>query len=197
MEEQKAENKSTPVKGPLHIVTMPGHCGGKPHIAGHRIKVQHVAVWHEMDGKSPDEIVAEHPGLTLAGVYAALAYYHDHRDEIAADLKADADLETEMGSRGLPPKIVENSRVRVDSTGRVLLPFELRHEFGIEPGCELTVFADEEGIHLQTFTQAVRATQGTFATYRIEDNSIVDELIRERRAEAKKESRLPKWPPRA
>ncbi|HEX5270188.1 MAG TPA: DUF433 domain-containing protein [Gemmataceae bacterium] len=72
-----------------HIAVIPRHCGGKPHIADHRIKVQHIAAWHERLGLSADEIVAEYPGLTLAGVYAALAYYHDHRDEIDADRRAD------------------------------------------------------------------------------------------------------------
>jgi uncharacterized protein (DUF433 family) len=72
-----------------HIVVIPGHCGGKPHVAGHRIKVQHIAVWHERMGMSPEEIGAAHPGLTLADVYAALTYYYDHREHIDADIEAD------------------------------------------------------------------------------------------------------------
>jgi uncharacterized protein (DUF433 family) len=87
-----------------HIVVIPGHCGGKPHIAGHRIKVQHIAVWHERMGKNPDEIVAEHPGLTLAQVYSALAYYHDHRVEIDADLKADELFIAELQGQGVPSR---------------------------------------------------------------------------------------------
>jgi uncharacterized protein (DUF433 family) len=67
----------------------PGICGGKPRIAGHRIKVQHVAIWHERMGLSADEIVSQHLGLTLADVYAALAYYFDHRAEIDADIEGD------------------------------------------------------------------------------------------------------------
>jgi uncharacterized protein (DUF433 family) len=70
-----------------HIVITPGVCGGKPRIAGHRIKVSQVAVWHERQGQSAAEIVAGQPGLTLADVYAALAYYHDHRDEIDAEIR--------------------------------------------------------------------------------------------------------------
>ncbi len=31
---------------------------------------------------SPDELVTEFPQLTLADVYAALAYYHDNRESI-------------------------------------------------------------------------------------------------------------------
>jgi len=54
---------------------------GKPRIAGRRITVQNIAVWHERLGKTADEIASEFD-LSLAEVYAALAYYFDHRDEI-------------------------------------------------------------------------------------------------------------------
>ncbi len=64
-----------------HIEITPGIAGGKPHIAGHRITVQNIVIWHERMGKSADEIAAEY-GLTLADIYAALAYYFDHRSEI-------------------------------------------------------------------------------------------------------------------
>jgi len=30
-----------------HIEITPGICGGKPRIAGHRIKVQNIVIWHE------------------------------------------------------------------------------------------------------------------------------------------------------
>jgi uncharacterized protein (DUF433 family) len=63
-------------------------CGGKPRIAGHRIRVQDIAVWHELMNLSPDEIVYHHPSITLADVYAALAYYHDHREVIRQDIRA-------------------------------------------------------------------------------------------------------------
>ena len=71
-----------------YIEITPGVCGGKPRIAGHRIKVQHVAVWHERLGKTAQQIVAEYPTLTLAEVHAALAYYYDHREQIDADIRA-------------------------------------------------------------------------------------------------------------
>ena len=64
-----------------HIEITEGIIGGKPRIAGHRISVQNIVVWHELLGRSADEIAAEYD-LTLADVYAALAYYYDHRTEI-------------------------------------------------------------------------------------------------------------------
>jgi uncharacterized protein (DUF433 family) len=73
----------------VHIVSTPDTCGGKPRIAGSRIQVKHLAIMHERQGMSPAEIVSEFPHLTLADVYAALAYYHDHRETINAEIAAD------------------------------------------------------------------------------------------------------------
>lgn len=70
-----------------HITCTPGVCGGKPCIAGSRIRVQDIYVWHELQGKSPDEIVSSFPQLTLADVYAALAWFWDHRDEILQEMR--------------------------------------------------------------------------------------------------------------
>ncbi len=69
-----------------HIEITPGVAGGKPRIAGHRITVQNVVVWHERMGKSPDEIAAEYD-LSLADIHAALAYYFDHRSEVDESLR--------------------------------------------------------------------------------------------------------------
>ena len=71
-----------------HIEMTPGVAGGRPRIAGHRITVQDVAVWHEWMGRSADEIAADH-GLGLADVHAALAYYYDHQAEIDEAIKQD------------------------------------------------------------------------------------------------------------
>lgn len=54
---------------------------GKPRIAGTRIAVEDVAVMHLKMGDSLMEIAGKYD-LSLASVYAAMAYYFDHRDEI-------------------------------------------------------------------------------------------------------------------
>jgi uncharacterized protein (DUF433 family) len=72
-----------------HISKTPGVCGGKACIAGHRIRVIDIVVWHEMRGYSPDEVVSMFPGITLADVHAALAYYFDNREEIEGDFRKD------------------------------------------------------------------------------------------------------------
>jgi len=104
-----------------YIAIRTGYCGGKPHIAGHRIKVQHIAVWHNRMGMSPEEIVATNPGLTLAAVYAALAYYHGHRAEIDADIAADEALASQMKAAA-GPSLVEQKLATRHAAGDPLSP---------------------------------------------------------------------------
>jgi uncharacterized protein (DUF433 family) len=74
------------------IVATPGVRGGKPRIAGHRITVSDVAIWHERMGMSPDEIVSEYPTITLSDFHAALAHYFDHRDEVDREIREGEEL---------------------------------------------------------------------------------------------------------
>ena len=77
-----------PILERKHIEVTPSVCGGKPRIAGHRIRVQDILLLTEQ-GQSPDEIVSSYPQLSLADVHAALAYYYDHREEIDEQIRAD------------------------------------------------------------------------------------------------------------
>jgi uncharacterized protein (DUF433 family) len=76
------------------ITITPGIRSGKPHITGHRITVSDIAIWHERLGLSADDIASKYQ-LSLAEVYAALAYYFDHREEIEREIRdSDALAET-------------------------------------------------------------------------------------------------------
>ncbi len=90
-----------------HIEITPGVCGGKPRIAGHRIRVEDIVVWCERMGQTADEVVNRFPQLSLADVYAALAYYHDHREEIDAQREDDEKFIEEM-RRLYPSKLDSN-----------------------------------------------------------------------------------------
>jgi len=72
-----------------HIVRPATGQQGEAHLAGHRIRVRDVIAARDLGGFSAEEISATvYPDLTLAEVYAAFAYYEDHRDEIdLADLR--------------------------------------------------------------------------------------------------------------
>jgi len=87
-----------------HISKTPGVCGGRACIAGHRIRVVDIVVWHEMRGMAPDQIVDMFPGTTLADVHAALAYYGDHREEIEDEFRKEDQL-AECVKANMPSKI--------------------------------------------------------------------------------------------
>ncbi len=103
-----------------HIESTPGICGGKPRIAGHRIKVEDVVIWHEKLGWSPDEIVSQFPSITLASVYAALAYYHDHLEEIRQQMHEDEVLARQMQAR--TPSLVKQKLMQQDAPHHSVSP---------------------------------------------------------------------------
>ncbi len=103
-----------------HIEITPGICGGKPRIAGHRITVQNIVIWHEWMGRSPDEISAEY-NLTLSDIYAALAYYYDHQAEIDRMIKESEAFVEEL-RRQVPSKLSQKLRhlLLASKLGRVI-----------------------------------------------------------------------------
>jgi uncharacterized protein (DUF433 family) len=69
------------------IVRTPAVCGGRPRIAGTGVTVRRIVGWYKL-GLSPEEIADRIGHLSLAQVYAALAYYHANREEIEAGTAA-------------------------------------------------------------------------------------------------------------
>ncbi len=67
--------------------------------------MQDVAGLYERRGLTPDEIVERYPGLTLSDVYAALAYYFDHREQIEQDLADEAELAEEV-RKAIPSRLM-------------------------------------------------------------------------------------------
>lgn len=74
-------------------------------IAGKNFKVVHLIREHVAYGWSAEELAFNHPQLSLGEVYAALAYYADHREEmdrnIAATEKEAQRMHTEPRHRGV------------------------------------------------------------------------------------------------
>ena len=88
-----------------HIEMTQGIAGGKPRIAGRRITVQNVVMWHERMGKSIDEISEEHD-LDIADIHAALTYYFDHREEIDKTMRESDDLVASL-RQSMPSKLYQ------------------------------------------------------------------------------------------
>jgi uncharacterized protein (DUF433 family) len=60
---------------------------GVPMVAGTTMKVIELVMAQMAYGWSPEELHFQHPYLTLGQIYAALAYYWDHKEELDADIE--------------------------------------------------------------------------------------------------------------
>lgn len=81
------------------IVSDPNIRSGRPIIAGTMLMVQDVAAHHRYRKYTPEELAEQLP-ISLAQVYAALAYYYDHKDEIDAQIEENDRLIREAKEQG-------------------------------------------------------------------------------------------------
>jgi hypothetical protein len=72
-----------------HIVKEPG---SSARLESHpRTRVALIVMDYVARGLSAEDMVRHYPYLTLAEVHAAMTYYHDHRDEVDAEIQAELD----------------------------------------------------------------------------------------------------------
>ena len=56
-----------------------------------RTRVAMIVMDYLARGFGPEDMVRHYPYLTLAEVHSAMAYYHDHQEEIDAEIQAELD----------------------------------------------------------------------------------------------------------
>lgn len=61
---------------------------GRPRIVGTGITVHRIVEWYRL-GHSVEEIARQYGHISVAQIYAALAYYHVNREEIDREIAAD------------------------------------------------------------------------------------------------------------
>jgi AbrB family looped-hinge helix DNA binding protein len=77
--------------------------------------------------------------------------------------------------------------VKLEKSGRILIPAEIRRRFGLESGQDVLIGADERGVTVVgNRAAAVRGLQERMRSFKL-DCSLAEELIAERRAEASAE----------
>jgi uncharacterized protein (DUF433 family) len=79
-----------------HIVT---DASGTAFISETKMKVTTLVLDHLAYGWSPEELLFQHPGLTLGQIHSALAYYWDHQAEIDAQIEATTAQVDELRAR--------------------------------------------------------------------------------------------------
>jgi bifunctional DNA-binding transcriptional regulator/antitoxin component of YhaV-PrlF toxin-antitoxin module len=89
-----------------------------------------------------------------------------------------------MSSSDNPPAQI---KARLGPDGRIVIPAVLRQQLGLEPG--VTLFLDVRGdvLEVESLPARIRRIQREFAPFRKPGVLASDELIAERRAEARRE----------
>lgn len=77
-----------------------------PTLAGTTMKVKELIAERLAWGWSAEELLINHPDLTLGKIYSALAYYADHQDEIDTAIEADVALADQLRQVAEPAPLV-------------------------------------------------------------------------------------------
>ncbi len=82
---------------------------------------------------------------------------------------------------------MEETRMRVNENGRVVIPASFRKALGIHPGDEIVLRVEDDELRITTLSNRIRQAQRLVQPYLKPDSSMADELIAERREAAKVE----------
>ena len=84
------------------------------------------------------------------------------------------------------------STAKLDSAGRLMVPKEVRKELGLTSSAELILNVEDGGLRVETRATALRRAQAYFRQFNKPGESVVDDLLKDRRKEARRENAGPK-----
>jgi len=117
-----------------YIFKTPGMVGGQAHIAGKRLTVYMIAELYVHQNTSVARLMKGWP-LTRSEIYAALAYYYDHVDEIEkilADWKREAQENHDpVREAELLAKAIARGDIPADDVNEEVTATEVAAEFGV------------------------------------------------------------------
>ncbi|HSE38249.1 MAG TPA: AbrB/MazE/SpoVT family DNA-binding domain-containing protein [Blastocatellia bacterium] len=76
---------------------------------------------------------------------------------------------------------------RLTKGGRIVIPAEFRRELGLETGDEVILLLIDGEVRIRTRREAIKQAQAIVRKHVKKGRSLVEELKRERRAEAERE----------
>jgi len=79
------------------------------------------------------------------------------------------------------------TRVRINENGRVVIPAAFREALGIKAGDEVVLRVEDDELRIMTMKRRIERAQRLVRKYVKPGESLVDELIAERREAAKHE----------
>jgi AbrB family looped-hinge helix DNA binding protein len=82
---------------------------------------------------------------------------------------------------------MEQSRTRVNENGRIVIPASFRKALGIDAGDEVILRIEDDELRISTMRHRIERAQRLVRKHLKPGESLVDELIAERREAAKRE----------
>lgn len=80
-----------------------------------------------------------------------------------------------------------STTVNMSAQGRVSIPAPIRRELGLDPGTPLVTYVEDGRVVLETREHLIRRIQASATADRPVGESVVDELLADRRREAQAE----------
>lgn len=78
---------------------------------------------------------------------------------------------------------------QIGKSGRIVIPANYRKALGLMPGDTVVLALEGEEVRMATPRQAVKRAQALVGRYIPRNRALADELIRDRRAEVRREAR--------
>ncbi len=80
-----------------------------------------------------------------------------------------------------------HAKLRLSSNGRIVIPAEIRQELGLRAGENVYLDVDDGALRVESYAARLRRVQNELAQYVKPGSLLSDELIAERREEARRE----------
>ena len=87
----------------------------------------------------------------------------------------------------IPPRTKGKRKARIGSGGRLVIPADIRHELGLEEGTPVVMRVEGGELRIVNFDEVIRRVQERSRRYVRPGQSVVDEFIADRHAEAARE----------
>lgn len=84
-------------------------------------------------------------------------------------------------------KSAVSAKMRISSNGRIVIPAAIRDAAGIKPGDPILLDVEDGVLRIESYPSRIARIQREFAQYLPPGVSLADELIAERREEARRE----------
>jgi uncharacterized protein (DUF433 family) len=85
---------------------------GRAWIDDANVKVIEIVLDHIAYGWTAEAIQENHPSLTLAQVYAALAWYYDHQDELDVEIERQSERLQALRASAKPSSLAKRALLR-------------------------------------------------------------------------------------